>query len=247
VTPARLLAVPFLVASSILAAPLAAQNAQRPALERLATARAAIGGAAALATVRTLRLKVHDRDRMGTWFPDKTTGPRFEQARSEILVVLPDHFLVVTQRLSAQLPDATNRWGFAGAADLRASPSSRATLGHLMLAMLLKTDTLFPFVLRDARGDRLSFSDPYGDEVFVDLDPKTSVPQRIRYDDVIRNKEGQPTGQRRPRRIELGGYAPVGRLRLPHTRTTYQGETLLQERQFESIEINPTLNPTDFR
>jgi hypothetical protein len=246
-TLSRLAALASLAAGTLFTTTVIAQAPPREALDRLTRARAAMGGTAELAAVRTLSLKVHDRDRMGTWFPDKVAGrpPRFDEGRSELRVLLPDHFLEATTYLTGTVH--VNRWGFAGGADQRASASSRAVFGHLMLAMLLKTDTLFPFALKDMAGDVLRFVDPYGVDVFVELHPTSHLPQRVRYDEVVRDRDGQPTGQTRPRRVELGGYAPVGRLHLAHSRTTYQGDTLLQERRVEAIEINPKLTPADFK
>jgi hypothetical protein len=233
--------------SGALVTTLAAQSPASEAVARLNQARAAMGGAAELAAVKTLRLVVHDRDRMGTWFPDKAKGPVFHEARSEMRAMFPDSYLVAAASMSQAFGPPNRRWGFNGPDDPRASPTSRAILGHLMLALLLRMDTVFPFVLKGATGQTITFADPYGDELLMDLDSATNLPARIRYVEVIRDRDAQPTGQARPRRVELGNYASVGRLRLPRSRTTFQDEILLQERRFEVIEINPTLTPADFK
>jgi hypothetical protein len=114
------------------------------------------------------------------------------------------------------------------------------------LALMLRTDTTFPFTLQNDVVAGLHFLDEDRTDVFVDLDPVTHRPVRLRYAEIERTKEGEPTGQRFPTRIELGGYAKVERLWLPHQQSVFRGTLLLRERRLESIAINPRLTSASF-
>lgn len=163
-------------------------------------------------------------------------------------MLLPDHFRRVDQSLTFR-GEPDEAWGFAGKTDFGPNKLRwlyRETVGYFVLALLLRTDSVFPFQLRGVDGNTLRFSDPNGVDVFVDLDPATSLPQSLRYDLPERTMSGEPTGRRRPTRVVLEAYAPAGRLRLPRTVKTFEGTTLMIERRFEAIEINPKLTPASF-
>lgn len=249
----RSIAVVALITAAPIATPRATQT-PAAAIDRLAKVRAAMGGASALAAVKTLQISLHDRDRVGTMPGNTSPQVRFSQSRSEVSLLLPDHLLWKTEYLEPT-PTAGKPWGFAGphaigpgAVDRPVvTPRILATFGYFMFPLILETKTVFPFTLLNVRGDTLSFTDPNKADVMVELDPATNLPQRIRYDLVERSLAGELTGERFPQRIEIGGYAAVGSLMLPKTLTTYRGATLLQERTIDAIVLNPKLTPADFK
>jgi len=238
-------------ASAMLLA-VAAVRSQGKAPEQLAAAREAMGGAARLASVRTLALTVRDLERALRPEGVKTEAPlpfEFFETKCEIQVLLPDHFRQVDQ--SRTFPGAPSlAWGFAGKSDFGPGKLRwrfRETFGYFVLALLLKTDSVFAFALQGIEGGALHFIDPNGVDVFVDVDPATHLPQSMRYDLPERTMSGQLTGKRRPTRVAMEGYASVDRLRLPHILRTYFGDVMMTQRRVESIRINPVLTPESFK
>lgn len=232
-------AIVSILAAAAMTTTFAAQTPPREAVERLSRARAAIGSSKDVVAIRSVRLRTQERDRMGTRpeYRTATTEARFSESRSEIRVLLPDHFQVATELLTPVAMSMTP-WGFAGTGP--ASDIARSTFGYLLLALLLKTDTVVPFTLQGLEGDTLVFSGPEG-PVFVDLDRETQLPRGVRYESIV-----DGTGERRSTRIELGEFATIERVRIPRSWKVYRGDLLLQDRRFETIEINPALTPADF-
>lgn len=230
------------------AAPVQVAAPLQKGTDALSSARTAMGGASQLANVKTLLLKVVDRDRMGSLPGASPRPPEYSDSRSEIQIIFPDHFLVVTQMLTPF--QSESRWGFAGPNEIghsRLRWRSAETFGYLALAVLLKTDTLFRFDVRETQGQSLGLRDANGVSVFVDFDPSNSLPTRLRYDEPVKTMDGEPTGQTYSTRIEIGGYATTGALRLARTLNTYRGTTLLRERRIETIEPNAKISLSAFR
>ena len=237
-----------LTAAVILLLPLTGVQAapDRTAAERLQQAKTALGGAAELARVRGVTLDVNDRDLLGS-LRGNANAARFAESQSRIQLLFPDHFLVAT---GAAGPVPASRWGFAGKTEIGGGALRwryRETFGYLALALLLRTDTTFPFTFKGLTKDALHWTDPNGIDVFVDLDSATGLPRAVRYDEIDRATDGSPTGGVHPTRVELADYAPAGALRLPRTLRILRGTTLVQERRVVGIELNPKLQPADFK
>jgi hypothetical protein len=237
------------------------QPAPRDAVTRLAKARAAMGGEAALAAVKTLTVKILSRGRIGG---PATAGkpPVYDATRTTIQVLFPDHYLASSEGTDMSEMSRATGWtipsgqpgseGFAGATDIgtRAMRAGmRERFGYLMLQLLLATDTAFPFTLRRVAGDTLYFTDLSGVPVSIDLDPATNLPLRWRYEPVGVTNPMELAGRFRPRRIEIADWRRVGALRLPHKFTTFYPDmaTMLREEQIESIVLNPKLTKADFK
>jgi hypothetical protein len=238
---------PGTVGSSTTAAIPANQAGSPRAQSRLEEVRAAMGGAEALASIKSLRLRGTLRGRNVSARPD-TKDPAFILQRVRISLLLPDHYLRETEFVS--LPFPGNRLGFAGQRALGGSADiepHREAFGYLVLALLMETEAAFPFALRGVEGDTLEFKDPYGIDVLVDLDPAAGLPRRIRYETRVRALGGALTGKRLAVESEVADYKRVGNVLVPHRLTTFRSGALNSELRFDLIEVNPPLTAADFR
>jgi hypothetical protein len=221
----------------------------RAAADRLNAARSAMGGAAAIAAVKSLRFQFSGRDLLGSLPGVQRTEPMYSETRNTVRVLFPDHFIVVTEQLSPY-PNPPRAWGMAGRQNIGVpGPVDRITVesfGQLMLPLVLRTDTPFPFTLTGAQNDTLEFIDDNGFPASIDLDPSTNLPRQVRYQRIARSVEGEDRGHF-PMRVEVGDYRLTGPLRLPHLLRTFQGERLVQERRLQRIDVNPALTVGDFR
>jgi len=226
-----------------------AATSSTAATARLNAARTAMGGTAALAAVKSLAIHFTGRDLLGSLPGVQRAEPLYAETRNTVRVLFPDHFMVLTEQLSPR-PTVERAWGMAGRQTIGTpGPVSRVsveTFGQLMLQVLLRTNTPFPFTLTGVQGDTLQFIDDNGLPATVDLNPSTSLPQQLRYQRIARNVSEEDRGHF-PMRVEVGDYRPVGTLRLPHHLRTFQGDRLVQERRIQRIDLNPPLNVRDFR
>jgi hypothetical protein len=168
-------------------------------------------------------------------------------------ILLPDHYLR-SQVIMPSVP--VQRSGFAGRTVIAGHPDLgliQQELGYLVFSLLARTDSAFPFVLREASGNILRFTNRHDEDVVLEVDGVTSQPVRLRY------LLHQIRGVRRAIVTEIRDFRPVGALRLPHRLSLYysaldspraastQLSAPTEEFLFETIEINPPLTPADFK
>ena len=215
----------------------------------LAQARASLGGEAKLSGVKALQLTGQKRTRFNM-MRRGVRSAEYQTEGEEIRMLFPDHYLIVADNRT--IPGlGGSREGFAGAAVIGEGVVGKwrnpETFGYLALALLLRSDTVFPFTPKAHAPGTLTFADPAGVIVTVDLDPKTSRPLRLRFDAPLRANDGTPRGGTVPTRIELSDFRQTGGLTLPHTLARYQGADLITEQTFASIIVNPPLTRADFK
>lgn len=233
------------VIAALVTPPIMALASDAPPQARIDKARAALGGAAKLSAVTSLQLKGQQRTR----FNVMSRGVRSADYRTEgkeIRMLFPDHYLVISDGRFGGSHE-----GFAGAKVIGEGLVGRwrnpETFGYLALALLLRSDSVFPFAAKSEADGALTFVDPNDVTVTVDLDPKTSRPIRLRYDAPLRGNNGKPRGGTIATRIELSDFRQTGGLMLPHTIAKYQGADLITEHTFTSIVVNPPLTKADFK
>jgi hypothetical protein len=222
------------------------------ARQRLEQARAAMGDPT---VIQALSFTVMDRKRNAA-FGQSPASREWETMQTDVRMLLPDHFVSSRAehplgRDSFVLP--AHRGGYAGKAvfgypDVR--QVQRSVGYNYALPLFLGIDTVFPFALRGLEGDTLRFEDPEGKQVLLELDPKTNLPRRLRYDNFQQ-------GEWHDTVVGISDYRRVAgsRLTMPHKltfasrpRSARDGEhALYSERVFSAIVINPSLTPADFK
>jgi hypothetical protein len=207
------------------------------ASRELERARAALGD---VGKIRSIALTGASRNRLVR----RSTGElsdKYLTSREEIKALFPDHYLLISDG---------DREGFAGATIIgtgRLGWRNPEIFGYMMLALLLKTDTLFPFDVVGREGNSVKLRDPNGVHVSVDLDAVTHRPVRLTFAMPKRSMDGKPTGGTDNTVIEIGDYKPVAQFRIPHKLSTFRDGNLMSEQLFETIELNPKLNPASFK
>jgi hypothetical protein len=213
----------------------------------LADVQKAMGGARALAGVRTLTVRLIRQSRMVSGSRNAKPIIEFAEDEMKVRILRPDHVLFemtpITFKASPQVV------GFAKGQVIGTGRRWRdkQDYGYLLFALLLQSDPVFPFVFRGSEGDVLKFQDPNGVEVRVQLDPATRLPQRLTYDRLETTNDGTPTGKRQPTREELSGFHTVANIKIPSMIKTYEGDRLMLERRIEDVKVNPPLTSADFK
>jgi hypothetical protein len=116
-----------------------------------------------------------------------------------------------------------------------------------MLAILLRTDTAFPFTFVGGTGLSLQVRDPNGTVVQIDLSGETRLPVRLTYEERERAFSGEFTGNVFRKRIEMSDHAKTGTFMLPRTIVVFRDDVEIQRRRIDTIEINPSLSAADCR
>lgn len=217
------------------------------AMDLLSTARASLGGERRLAAVKTVTLAGQTRNRNLGARPG-SSDRAFVIQRETINILFPDRFVRVADFVD--LPFPSDRIGFVGPSVFSGAPDVepyRETFGYLVLPLLLKTDSFFPFALLGSSEHSLQFRDPYGITATVTLDPVTNRPSRLNYEIRSRLQNGTLTGQRLAVTVEISDYRPVGDVLLPHVLNSFRESTLVTEERFDRISVNTPLDPAVFR
>ena len=228
------------------------------ALARLGEVRRAIGGDKSIAAIKSLSLGGTLRMRNQYFGRVPEARSEFQTVNFDIKILLPDHCL---ERQDYQI--ATRYTGFAGNTllnravfrDGRVAPNSdsastlaehRANCGYIVLFLTLRTDTVFPFEFREAGPDTLTFRSPEGIDIAVDVDAATNLPVRFRFDTPVHSMKAG-TAEKLISVLEVGDYRGGGGWHLPHRLTLSRKDRLEEERQLDTLEVNPALTADDFR
>jgi hypothetical protein len=234
--------------------------------ELLSQARVAIGGQAVLKVQSFVAKGIVRRG-----FNSVTAQPDETALRLEVRFRLPDSFLTIvdSRGVLTKLGCVANQVIFSvevprSGATGGGKPPDNPRIVHdefarFVLAMFADTRTIKPLrVLPDSAPRIHVVGDKF--EAYLDLDPPTKLPLRLRY----QGEAGLPerpltqseirTGTSLPHRIvsgeiviSLADRRTIDGLNIPHRLTWTMGDTRLQEMIFETVQINPQLGPEAFR
>jgi len=214
----------------------------------LQRARAVIGGEAKLAAVKSLVMKGEIRTQ-NAWYRGEP-DVRYLDAPLEVRVMMPDHYSWATQVGPSRRQLVV---GFRGNVLLTGAPVPDGTadgpylehtnLAKLMLALLLRTDTIVPLRLGSGggAGSTLQFVGPRSFTVYVDLDPSTRLPVRLRHQVQMKTGGNQEVVWSFEDRQVVDG------LNLPRRILRSQNNTLRDTLTFETISVNAPLTAADFK
>lgn len=223
----------------------------------LEAARTAMGGDVQLAAVKSLLLKGDEKvvsenldlktGRASTTYPTRPV---------EVRVILPDRFLQTVEVQIGSQPAQQSFFGFSGPELLcncykrpEALDVYRQTFAELMLLLLLRTDTVMPLTLRNGPVSGATLELTGGKDVhgYLDLDPTTHLPQRLRFRRPDRTRILELTGTVSDVVVSVDDYKTVGGIRLPsHLSEKVNGE-LFTDTRYATIQINPPLTAAEFR
>lgn len=212
------------------------------ATARLATVREAMGGEARLAAISGVRIKGHARGIRNNLVERRVYAA--EPTAVEYRMAFPDRFLYIHAGPLQGRPPL--RGGFTGRQSLIAGMDVRGgqqMMGHLLFALLLISTTAFPVTLTGVEGDTLVFQDRDRSRIFIDLEPGTNLPRRMRF-----TARDFQQGGKRERIQEIKDFRRVGDLLLPHQLINADAAIrgLGVGLYFDSFEINPTFTDADF-
>ena len=117
----------------------------------------------------------------------------------------------------------------------------RINLAHVMLWLLVRTDSAAPVNVPGRAEDSLLFRDLEGTDLTMEIDPITNLPSRLRFIARMRSLKGGYTGETASMVLEINDYRPVGDLYLPFHCAFMRNGSLYAERQIMALEINPTI------
>ena len=123
--------------------------------------------------------------------------------------------------------------------------AERANFGYLVLALLFKVGSIYPFALARASHDSLVFTSPAGTEVNVEFDPSSKRLRRIAFESQVAGMSGRLSARKARTAIQLSDHREVNGLWLPHRMTVLFDGRLEMEQKYESIDLNPSLTQAD--
>ena len=205
----------------------------------LARVKTAMGGAAELAKIGSVRISSTQKHWASNGAP---------RARPQTLVV---HMLLPNYVLFEQEGDPRRGWAvdtpIAGGEPAASKARLKEDFAYVALRTLLRTDTPFPLTLRAFGNGSLQYDAPNGVKVFLDIDPQTHLPSRLHFSEVGRTNAGDPIpGRTVAYRWDLEDYRVVGNVRLAHRWTYFRNDMRGIVDQIVSLELNPPLAPKDF-
>lgn len=222
---------------------LATQDRSAAAL--LEQARHAIGSPAGLAAVKSLILKGEAQRRNQLYRPGADPADAaYVQVPFEIRTLLPDYYLATWARGRG----SPMVLAFHGDKSLNGNrvDLERQNFVRLMLALFLRLDTAIPLKVdeRVFGAATLKVTGAGGFAAFLELDPISHLPLRLRY--TITMKNGPDAGKAREMTLELEDRRLIGGLSLPHRIVMSHAGVHDGTHRFHSITINPPLGPSDF-
>jgi hypothetical protein len=248
----------LVIVSAFAAAPAPSADhlgAVQSPVQLLASARAAIGGEAKLASVKTVKLS-GDGEALNEAFgrhPDATQ--QYTKKRIDVQALWPDHY--VRTRITV-FPDGRTgppfRSGIAGTVSVggtMAANIERLDFARWMLLFLLRTDTVVPLTLRpnlNQHGE-LQFNGPHNLECSIALDAVTRAPVSLRMPVKRPQSDGFPSSETiREIVISVVSRRSIDGIKVPeHLVIKDAAQKILEQYRFGTIEINPPLTSADFR
>ncbi|MEX2661281.1 MAG: hypothetical protein WD227_05095 [Vicinamibacterales bacterium] len=217
----------------------------RSAAGLLEQARHAVGSPASLAAVKSLMLKGEAQRRNQMSRPDNlSVAPAYVQVPFEIRVLLPDYYHATWARGRG----SPMVLAFHGEKSLNGNrvDLERQNFVRLALALFLRLDTAIPLKLdeRVLGAATLKVTGAGGFAAFLDLDPKSHLPLRLRHTIVMKN--GPDAGKARELTWVLEDRRMIQGLSVPHRIVMSHADVHDETHRFQSISINPPLTPSDF-
>jgi hypothetical protein len=206
----------------------------------LARVQTAMGGAAELAKITSLRIS----STAARWASDG--APRKRPEKRVLHMLLPHYVLFEVEG------DPRRGWAVAEPIASTGEPAASKALlkdafAYVALRTLLRTDTPMPLTLRAFANGSLQYDAPNGVKVFLDIDPQTHLPSRLHYADIGRTNAGDAIpGRTVAQRWDLEDYRVVGKLRLAHRWTWFFNEQRASVDQVDTVDLNPPMTPKDF-
>jgi hypothetical protein len=227
---------------------------QAPA-QLLALARAAIGGEAKLASVKSIRFAADAQSWNQSFGRHPDAKQEYLDKKVEIQALWPDRFL---RTRTTVLPDGRTappfQSGFVGAVNVGGTVvgnQERLDFARWMLLFLLRIDTAVPLTLRpnlNQHGE-LQFDGPLNLQCSIALDPTTHAPVSLRTPVKRAGPDGLP-GTETIREIVFSAESrrEINGLRVPdHLVMRDANKKVLEQYWLRNIELNPPLTPADFK
>jgi len=232
----------------------APQSDSGAAAQRLAKIHDALGGKAAIAAVRALRMVGTVENANQFYGQSPAAAQEFLPYALEVKVMLPDHYLEISrgrllpmlrhdgfagdQLLNARVTQGITMPPYTGSAAMR---SARAQFARLTLLMLARTDTALPLSATAVGPNSISFTAADGFQAELRLDPSTGLPIGLAFTSRIVG-----TDELRDHLMVVDQRRRVGGLLLPTQITTTSMGRTTRRMTFETVEVNPRLTKQDF-
>jgi len=220
----------------------------------LAAVHDALGGQAAVAAVRTLRMVGTVENANQFYGQSAAAAQEFLPYTLEVKVMLPDHYLEIS---SGTLLPMLRHDGFAGQRLLNArvtqgitmSPytghaamrSAKAQCARLMLLLLARIDTALPLSPTAVGPASISFEGADEFKAELRLDPSTGLPKALAF-----TSRMVGSNELREHLMVIDQRRREGGLLLPTRITTTSMGRTTRKMTFETVEVNPRLTKDDF-
>lgn len=206
-----------------------------PLIDRV---RAALGGADRLAAIRSGRLAGTETGpnrsfREGT----DLASNRSVSLALELTFGLPDRYrmdlsLTSDRRVFTEFRGPTLAPGSSGLLEWAQQDFARA-----MLWLLLRTDTAYAMRPGAERTSSLTFTEPDGTEIVIDIDPASALPRRATFDKRPQSLAPDLASRRVPTVVEFSDYQDVDGLTLSHRWVERANGAVARERRWRAIQL----------